>query len=1170
MGKLRSLFFILFSSLCAYSAFSQPLSTVLPKSGVIMPVGTVDFKWNAKAGAINYTVLVSQDINFLFGNISSPSLTTLSWTSSSLTAGVWYWKIQATDGVQTFESNSDQFELFLPNSINNNTLWLSADGNVVETSGQVMAWVDNSSNGIAFAQGVSSSQPTKIASEPLLNNKPTIHFDGTSDFLSAGNVLNIGTNGITTFMVAKGTGSYYAKFGSGGAPFNIYGVYNIGAQQGCEMAGSAYQSLSTTNSTNYHVISTALDRTVSYIWLRRNFSTVSAAPATGISSSSYNFTTTNPLMMGRYAMTGTPYYLNGDVAEVLFYNTNLSTSDRLKVEKYLNDKYAPPVDLGRDTTIASNFCPITLTAPAGFTNYVWSNGATTSSITVSTEGVYWLSAANLFGVVSTDTIMVNYPAINEPINTNICAGSSAVWDPQLGSGYTYLWNTGAVSSTLSINAAGNYSVVVTDGLGCTKNSDTLLFVIDNYENTASLGNDTTFCSGNYIELVSNASETVSYEWQGNVSPSQSSSYQVSVTGDYWLESTNVNGCVAQDTLHVIVSGTAPTAAFTGQNRCLGSANNFTDASVGAMGDPVTSWSWDFGDGVGVSNVQNPSYTYGAPGFYTIELYALSQGGCGAYHTEQVEVYALPTASYTHTGSCSDQVMQFTNQSTAGGAAINQYAWNFGQPSLGAMNVSSVQNPYRSFPTGGTFPMTLTVTDAHLCADDTVMQIVVNQTPIIDVFAADACQNEQVVFTNNTIVETPALYYWTFGDNTTSILPSPIKQYPTEGTKTITVKVTAANGCFTSDTIQMTVHAIPNASFDLGPHCKGAYTEVQSTSTISSGTIDELFWVVNLTDTLYGDTTGYVINSINQQQIQLFVTSDFGCSDEQNLFFDPEGAISAAFTLPSAIVACGDSIVFTNTSLGATNYAWSFGNDSTSTVLNPSTTYDCSYQDSTVLIQLIASNSLGCIDTAYASMFIGEYGIDLQVDNIYFQANGANAILGAELKNMGTAPLTTIDLDVYSEAGFVLHEVWTGTLLPNQSEIYVFSNQPAMTLNAEDDVISYYCIRGTGYSDSEAETDFSNNEVCKNIENSEVVLKPLYPNPTGATITMGLIAPQSSEVSADLVDDQGRVVQQLIYPFTLAAGEYTYVFDLSSIANGTYALRFTVDGKTELHRLVVLK
>jgi hypothetical protein len=70
--------------------------------------------------------------------------------------------------------------------------------------------------------------------------------------------------------------------------------------------------------------------------------------------------------------------------------------------------------------------------------------------------------------------------------------------------------------------------------------------------------------------------------------------------------------------------------------------------------------------------------------------------------------------------------------------------------------------------------------------------------------------------------------------------------------------------------------------------------------------------------------------------------------------------------------------------------------------------------------------------------------------------------------------------------------------------------------------------------------------------------------------MSLIVPESAEVEADLVDDQGRVVKQLIYPYSFVAGEYTYVFDLAQVANGTYALRFTVNGKTELHRLVVLR
>jgi serine protease len=45
---------------------------------------------------------------------------------------------------------------------------------------------------------------------------------------------------------------------------------------------------------------------------------------------------------------------------------------------------------------------------------------------------------------------------------------------------------------------------------------------------------------------------------------------------------------------------------------------FTDQSTDSDGQ-VVSWSWDFGDGVGTSTAQNPSYTYAAGGTYAVSL-----------------------------------------------------------------------------------------------------------------------------------------------------------------------------------------------------------------------------------------------------------------------------------------------------------------------------------------------------------------------------------------------------------------------------------------------------------------------------------------------------------------------------------------------------------------------
>ena len=59
---------------------------------------------------------------------------------------------------------------------------------------------------------------------------------------------------------------------------------------------------------------------------------------------------------------------------------------------------------------------------------------------------------------------------------------------------------------------------------------------------------------------------------------------------------------------------APTADFTYTTSLL--EVTFTDESSDSDGS-IASWSWDFGDGIGTSELQNPSYTYTAAGIYTV-------------------------------------------------------------------------------------------------------------------------------------------------------------------------------------------------------------------------------------------------------------------------------------------------------------------------------------------------------------------------------------------------------------------------------------------------------------------------------------------------------------------------------------------------------------------------
>jgi PKD repeat protein len=114
--------------------------------------------------------------------------------------------------------------------------------------------------------------------------------------------------------------------------------------------------------------------------------------------------------------------------------------------------------------------------PAGAT-FQWSNGGTGSSITVSTAGAYSVVLTTAEGCVYSDTIevVINSASVNLGINPTICPGQSATLDAA-NPGATYLWSTGATTQTISVDAAGSYSVTITAANGCTA-ADTVVVAV---------------------------------------------------------------------------------------------------------------------------------------------------------------------------------------------------------------------------------------------------------------------------------------------------------------------------------------------------------------------------------------------------------------------------------------------------------------------------------------------------------------------------------------------------------------------------------------------------------------------------------------------------------------------------------------------------------------------
>ena len=115
----------------------------------------------------------------------------------------------------------------------------------------------------------------------------------------------------------------------------------------------------------------------------------------------------------------------------------------------------------------TTFCQggsVVLTASGGG-SYLWSNGLTTPSITVSASGSYTVSATNAAGCSATSAATVvavsPLPVISAGGPTTFCQGSQVVLTASGGTGY--LWSTGATTASITATTSGSYTVSTTNG-----------------------------------------------------------------------------------------------------------------------------------------------------------------------------------------------------------------------------------------------------------------------------------------------------------------------------------------------------------------------------------------------------------------------------------------------------------------------------------------------------------------------------------------------------------------------------------------------------------------------------------------------------------------------------------------------------------------------------------
>jgi gliding motility-associated-like protein len=252
---------------------------------------------------------------------------------------------------------------------------------------------------------------------------------------------------------------------------------------------------------------------------------------------------------------------------------------------------------------------------SGGSNYTWSSGGSTNSITVSPLSTSTYVVSNTIvgcSKVATATVTVNPLPIVKVNSITICKGQSATLT---ASGATsYNWSNAATTNPIVVSPANTITYTVTGNkFGCTA---TVVSTVSINAAPVILVNSDTICVGETAILT--ASGGVSYAWSNGstttsikVSPPTVTSY--SVTGF------NSVGCYANALTKVII-GSTPVAAFVFSPDPAGILNpniTFTDQSK----PNVNYWRWDFGDGITLEpNISNPVHTYpSAEAVYTVTL-----------------------------------------------------------------------------------------------------------------------------------------------------------------------------------------------------------------------------------------------------------------------------------------------------------------------------------------------------------------------------------------------------------------------------------------------------------------------------------------------------------------------------------------------------------------------
>ena len=475
-----------------------------------------------------------------------------------------------------------------------------------------------------------------------------------------------------------------------------------------------------------------------------------------------------------------------------------------------------------------------------------------------------------------------------------------------------------------------------------------------------------------------------------------------------------NGCdttVWRDSIKVRAN---PRARF-GVDTTFGCSPFTVQISNTSPGGPNTYY-WDFGNGVRDTTFVNSifNYTYNVGNrvdTFTIRLIAENQ--CRR-DTQSLNIRVAPNlirplinVNSSQLFGCVAHTVLFSNN-TSGATG---FTWNFDDGTAPVTTNNNQSTVAHTFNKPGVFTISIDITNG--CSDTTVYRQVTVYAKPVAAFTTNAsvyCAGDTVSVINTSQNATNFRWFW--DDGTTTPGTAPTHVFTAGGNYNILLRAESSNnaGLVCVDTmvrsvtvltrpavtIQSNINAVNCAPFTLNVSAPGITTETftwyfyDSTGTPSVVTSGDI-------------STRYQFKKPGSFSVKLVSANALGCKDSAIVSFTVRGKATASFT-PSVLSACtrDTTVNYLNTSTYNGNdmlrYQWIVDN----TVVSNNATFSHRYSvqptavlPKTFITKLVASNTVGCSDTAVATLQMNplakaQFSINNPGDCVPFKLNIAEA------------------------------------------------------------------------------------------------------------------------------------------------------------------------------------